>query len=156
MTTPPSLVDLFIEEVFALEDSGLGDRTFSQAAVDALGAALRRYADGLDVPPLDINSRQPVVYYLRRPEDGAVKIGWSEFLLTRYGRFSALARAFPGLELLAWEAGGLPEERERHEQFHHHRMNYLRDEWFRPGPDLLAHIAALRGIGQLQQPEVSA
>ncbi len=156
MTTPPSLVDIFIEEAFGLEDAGLGGRTFSQAAVDALGAAIRRYAAGLDVPALDLDHKQSVVYYLRRPEDGAIKIGWSTYLVGSFGRFSKLARSFPGLELLAWEAGGLPEERERHREFDHHRMNYPRDEWFRPGPDLLAHIAALREIGQLQQSEVPA
>jgi hypothetical protein len=143
-----SLVDLFTEEALAVEDAGLDGRTFSQAAVDALGAALRRYAAAVDVPALDIERKQSIVYYLRRPDDGAIKIGWSTFLLVQFGRFDKLARTFPGLELLAWEAGGLPEERERHREFHHHRMNYLRDEWFRPGPDLLAHIAALRGIGQ--------
>lgn len=85
-----------------------------------------------------------VVYYVQHC-DGLVKIGWSvQFAV----RIKALRRQFDGaVEVLAVEPGDGPRERQRHRQFAHLRVvdlpGWWGTEWFRPGADLMGHVASL-------------
>ena len=75
------------------------------------------------------------VYYAQL--NGAIKIGISNQVGLRVAALKA--------ELLAAEPARLPygtaDERRRHAQFAHLRLD---GEWFKPGPDLMAHIDSLR------------
>ncbi|WP_405461622.1 hypothetical protein OG786_29345 [Streptomyces sp. NBC_00101] len=89
----------------------------------------RRFGSALRSPQR-ISRHRPVVYYMER--GGLIKIGTSTRLRHRSKELDA--------EVLAAEPGSNPEEKRRQRQFehlHHHL------EWFLPGEDLLAHIAAL-------------
>lgn len=81
----------------------------------------------------------PLVYYIRRAPDRAIKIGWSADLGSRVAHLRAEHGA---LDVLATEPGAGDVEDERHQQF---RSAALGREWFRPVPDLLMHIAGLNG-----------
>ncbi len=72
-----------------------------------------------------------VVYYLRYAD--RIKIGTS-------GRPRQRVAAIRHDELLAFELGGRSLEQQRHRQFAALREG---GEWFRAGPELLKHIAAL-------------
>jgi hypothetical protein len=74
-----------------------------------------------------------VVYYLRRND--LIKIGWS-------GNLKARMRALRPDELLAVEPGCMHIETGRHHQFAEYRLpsGPDGDEWFRPAPELTAHI----------------
>jgi helix-turn-helix protein len=76
--------------------------------------------------------RRPVVYYLRFGD--RIKIGTTVGLTARLSNI-------PHNELLATEPGGSDVETARHRQFAALRIYR---EWFRPGPVLVDHIAALR------------
>lgn len=77
-----------------------------------------------------------VVYYVRHEGATAIKIGYTGGLLLRLKNMgSNLA------EVLAVEPGGPDLEQSRHEQF---AVLRIISEYFRPGPDLLAHINELR------------
>jgi hypothetical protein len=80
------------------------------------------------VPP-----RVDVVYYLRFAD--RIKIGTSGNPRQRLAQLKHD-------ELLAFERGTRATEQRRHAQFANAR--YARTEWFRPSPELLAHIASLR------------
>lgn len=82
----------------------------------------------------------PCVYYAER--NGRIKIGTTGNLPRRlYG----LHWPMP----LAVEPGSFDVERERHDQFAGLRIDQA-SEWFRPGADLLAHIATLNGAEPLE------
>lgn len=75
-----------------------------------------------------------VVYYIR--VDTLIKIGYS-------GRVYARMKAYPPhAVLLATEPGNPDLERRRHNQFNRHLA--AGREWFRPSPELIAHINSLR------------
>jgi hypothetical protein len=80
--------------------------------------------------------RNSDVYYVQR-SDGLIKIGYSSQLGSRLG---SLRLAHGPLTLLATHKGGRPAEDAQHEQFREHRVV---GEWFRPVPELLAHIARI-------------
>jgi len=80
-----------------------------------------------------------LVYYLRRA-DGSIKIGTSGNVLSRA---SALARDHGPLHLMAAHVGGREQERALHVQFGALRIS-PREEWFRPGLELLEHIRKTR------------
>ncbi|MFB6776512.1 hypothetical protein ACFCX0_03565 [Streptomyces sp. NPDC056352] len=91
----------------------------------------RRFGNAI-APPPKISRHRPVVYYMQRERGGLIKIGTSTRLRKRSQELDA--------EVLAAEPGSEPEERQRQRQFkhlHHHH------EWFRPGDDLMAHMAEL-------------
>lgn len=73
------------------------------------------------------------VYYVR--VGNLIKIGTTGNLRQRLNAYP------PGSELLASEPGGTDLEARRHRQFRH--LLAARNEWFRPGGDLMDHIAAL-------------
>lgn len=73
------------------------------------------------------------VYYVQVGD--LIKIGTTTQLARR------LANYPPGAKLLATEPGGYVVEGRRHRQFRH--LLAERNEWFRPGPELLDHIGAL-------------
>lgn len=78
-------------------------------------------------------ARPGTVYYLRA--GNLVKIGHTTDLKSRLGRYP------PDAELLGTEVGDESLEARRHEQFAD--LLSFRREWFRPGPELLAHVRAL-------------
>jgi hypothetical protein len=74
----------------------------------------------------------PLIYFARR--DRLIKIGWSSQL---YKRMKAV-QAKP----LATEPGDIVRERQLHRRFAH--LLAQGNEWFHPGPDLIAYINDLR------------
>lgn len=83
-------------------------------------------------PPLEFDVPS-VVYYGQQGE--RIKIGTSTQVDERCRELK--------VTLLATEPGSYAEEAERHKRFAHLR---IKGEWFRPGPDLLAHIATLTEV----------
>lgn len=84
---------------------------------------------------IELAERTSCIYYVRVGE--YIKIGTAMDLRTRL-------RAYPpGSQLLASEPGSYQKEAERLAEF----GEYLaaRKEWFRPGPRLMEHIAAIQG-----------
>jgi len=79
------------------------------------------------------NTRRHQIYYVRIGE--LIKIGTTANLQRRISQYP------PNSELLAQEPGGEDMESRRHAQFRH--LLTHRKEWFRPGPDLMDHIAKL-------------
>jgi len=75
-----------------------------------------------------------VVYYIRVGK--YIKIGTTRNVDQRLKQYP------PGSKLLVTEPGSYTREAERHEQF----ADYLaeRNEWFRPAPELMAHIKNLQ------------
>lgn len=80
------------------------------------------------------NTPQHRVYYLRVGE--LIKIG-----TTKRNLKDRIAAYPPNSALLAVERGGEELEARRHRQFHH--LLAERKEWFRPGAELMEHIAGL-------------
>ncbi len=93
---------------------------------------------------VDVSAR--VVYYIRRASDGAIKIGRSRSNL-RY-RLNQLSKDYGALAVLALETDTGITESARHYQFRALRLPHQGHgggtEWFRPGSDLLAHIATMQ------------
>ncbi len=79
-----------------------------------------------------------VVYYLRRPSDGAVKIGTSSEFFRRHRN---LARQHGELQVLLTHCGAYEREHELHQRFADLR---LEGEWFAPGAELLSWIISVR------------
>lgn len=77
--------------------------------------------------------RQGHVYFLSFA--GLIKIGFSQDVAMRLA-------SVPHDELLATMPGTMRDEKELLERFAHLRH---KGEWFKPGPDLMAHIASLKG-----------
>lgn len=88
-----------------------------------------------------------VVYYAQRATDDAIKIGYTEVRVS--ARMITLRRSFGSIRLLATEPGGQELETRRHREFFRWwippgRSNgHGRTEWFRPVPELLAHVSRL-------------
>jgi hypothetical protein len=82
----------------------------------------------------ETNNAQCRVYYIQVGD--LIKIGY-----TARSVKDRLRAYPPGSELLAVERGGTTVEAQRHHQFRH--LLAERKEWFRPGADLLDHIATL-------------
>lgn len=82
---------------------------------------------------LRIEATRSVVYYARC--GALIKIGTTRNMAAR-------KRAIKADEILAVENGSFDLEHRRHDQFAHLRTS-PRNELFRPGADLLAHIATL-------------
>jgi len=80
----------------------------------------------------------PVVYYVQLAED-RIKIGTTIHLATRMDRYRLVSKD----QVLAAEPGGQRLEKKRHYQFGHLRIHTHRED-FRPGADLMDHIAAIR------------
>jgi hypothetical protein len=78
-----------------------------------------------------VNSPKHRVYYVRVGD--MIKIGMTANVRQRVASYP------PGSELLAIEAGGEDLEGRRLRQFSHLLVG--RNEWFRPAPELMAHIA---------------
>lgn len=81
---------------------------------------------------------QSLVYYVRLPGD-RIKIGTTTNLTARLVGLRVKAS-----EVLATEPGNEVRERLRHKQFRHLRIGGPRTEDFRPAPELLSHIDAVR------------
>lgn len=81
-----------------------------------------------------IRAERTVVYYARIGTQ--IKIGRTVHLAARM-------KALGANELLATEPGDFDLETQRHREFAHLKIDDGRKDYFRPGPDLLAHIAAL-------------
>lgn len=98
-------------------------------AIAARTEALRREHDRA------MREREKVapVYYVRRA-DGLIKIGWTGQLARR---LTTLTREHGPIELLATHPGGRDVEQRQHARFRDARVE---GEWFRPTPELLAHI----------------
>ena len=80
------------------------------------------------------------VYYIERPADGLIKIGFS---IRPAVRLEGLGGRADALRLLAIELGGREVEYLRHRQFERLRVV---GEWFTPGPALLRHIQRLQAV----------
>lgn len=116
----------------ASTNTGVEETTTALGMVRTYGMRASRWRE-LD---LSANDNRPRVYYIRL--GGLIKIGTSSDLLARLRKYPPMA------ELLAVEAGGRDVEGQRHEQFAHLRQFRKNSEWFKSGPDLEDHIAALR------------
>lgn len=81
-------------------------------------------------------AREATVYYVQRT-DGLIKIGFSS---VPRQRIVNLRREHGPLEVLATHKGGRDAEQVQHRRFDHLRVT---GEWFRPEPDLLAHIGRI-------------
>jgi hypothetical protein len=76
-----------------------------------------------------------VIYFIRRPDDGSIKIGTTELLSARLGQLKA---QHPGdLTVLGVISGSYADERALHDRFAHLRGD---GEWFRAGDDLMEFI----------------
>jgi hypothetical protein len=80
-----------------------------------------------------------VIYFIRCPDAGAIKIGTAYGILARaFARLSTMQSGCPlDLELVAVIDGGGREEAELHQRFAALR---IRGEWFRYEGDLKAHV----------------
>jgi hypothetical protein len=88
----------------------------------AIDCTLQNYYDWKD---------KPFLYFLKRREDGLVKIGWSQDITQR---LSALWQQHGPLEILAIIPGGPAAEKAIHEWYAALRIE---GEWFEPGEDLM-------------------
>lgn len=81
-------------------------------------------------------SDKTAVYFIRRGEDGPIKIGVSVRPNIRLGELQVGSPE--DLTLLGVIPGDFDTERSLHRQFRH---LHLRGEWYAPHPDLMAFIA---------------
>jgi len=84
-------------------------------------------------------STRSLIYYVRIPITGQVKIGVTTNVRHRLSQFATI---MDDIELLAVELGGRTKEQRRHRDFEKYRIPGT--ERFLPGPELLRHIDALR------------
>lgn len=80
------------------------------------------------------------IYFLRAPS-GEIKIGTAVNVKRRLMDYTTYAPA--NYELLAIIPGGYALENELHRAF---RFCHIRGEWFRPAPELIQRIEALRAV----------
>jgi len=81
----------------------------------------------------------PVVYFIRTKRD-LIKIGFTTDIATRHSTFGSFD------QILALQAGTIADEKALHVRFS--ELLADRNEYFRPGPDLLAYINTIRsGMG---------
>lgn len=92
-----------------------------------------------------MNGWPSVVYYLQLGE--LIKIGRTTRLIPRIRQYPPTAR------LLAVEPGADAVEQRRKEQFVH--LLAARNEWFRLGPELMAHVGQLAADGLPPAPRAS-
>jgi Meiotically Up-regulated Gene 113 (MUG113) protein len=78
------------------------------------------------------------VYFIRRPSDGRIKIGYTNNVRNRLNDLRG--QHGERLEILAREPGGKSRESVLHNQFSEHRR---RGEWFDAAPELLAYVDEL-------------
>ncbi len=84
------------------------------------------------------------VYFIRRGEDGPIKIGWSRSPVGRMAQLQTGQEV--QLHLLAMAPGGSREESELHRRFASSRMV---GEWFKATPMLCAYVRQVRSQGVL-------
>lgn len=79
-----------------------------------------------------------MLYFLKHPETGLIKIGTT---VSYKSRLSDLIRQYGDLELLGIMTGSYEDEKRLHEQFAHLRSHELDGrEWFKPEKELLSYI----------------
>lgn len=78
------------------------------------------------------------VYFVRAGANGPIKIGFAEDVVARMRTIQA--HNHEPIELLATTPGGARLEALMHQRFAADRIHH---EWFRPSPELLAHISEL-------------
>ncbi len=95
----------------------------------------------LEKPPkvrIPRRDRPSFVYFIQCESTSLIKVG---FASDPWQRLSSLQVGSPTrLELLAWQEGTRQDETKLHEQFAGYRV---RGEWFKPGPEVMAHIAKI-------------
>lgn len=108
---------------------------------DAVRAHFRRNARGLSGLPVKSlpGARIDCVYYIAAC--GRIKIGKSENVQKRLAEIQTPEAP----ELLGIEPGYSEVEAERHREFGHLRVY---GEWFMPGPELMAQVIKVRGLGR--------
>jgi hypothetical protein len=86
-----------------------------------------------------------MIYFLRHPEKGYIKIGKTINYATRLSQLIAL---YGDLELLGLMAGYTKQEKALHRQFMHLHVTRtgLGTEWFRPEKDLMIYIKKNSGL----------
>lgn len=115
----------------AIRSMDITSELLDKVAPPADGAALRvGVGHAVDQAP---GYGPEIVYYVRR--DRLVKIGTSAGIVKRMA-------ALRPVEILAFEPGGRELEALRHKAFRRHRRT---GEWFDMAPELMAHIAEVRG-----------
>jgi len=87
----------------------------------------------------EVADRLRSVYFVRRASDGAVKIGFSEDIVTRIARIGLDEKC--AVEMLAVTPGGVHLETMLHHRFHDDRIS---GEWFRESPALIAEIDRIK------------
>lgn len=92
---------------------------------------------------LRVEDRASVVYFIRSPMTGLIKIGTTRRLQTRLGDLCRAAGH--DVELLASMPGSVEEEYALHQRFAKHRE---RGEWFRASEELAALIGSICGDGR--------
>ncbi len=97
------------------------------------------WADRVFGPAADESSEPPesLVYFIQCGDHGPVKIGFTRSLGARIGQLQR--DQSERLRVLAATPGTFQTERTTHARFAHLRID---GEWFRPEPELLAHIAS--------------
>jgi hypothetical protein len=101
-----------------------GERILDESVPPEAGAATYRRHECQPAP--ECNPREPVIVYLARRSDGAVKIGSTGDL---DARLAGLRRQWGRVTLVHTEPGGLARERELQSQFARDRLT-PRGEWF--------------------------
>jgi hypothetical protein len=83
------------------------------------------------------------IYFIQLGSSGPIKIGYASRLKARVAQLQTASHE--PLTVLAAIPGGFGKERELHSQFANLRLH---GEWFRPEPELLAHIGELATEGE--------
>jgi hypothetical protein len=78
-----------------------------------------------------------MIYFVRRPSDGFIKIGFSDNMHVRMVDFRV--KLGKGATLLGMVEGGLSTEREIHARFNDHRIDPVA-EWFYPADEIVDFI----------------
>ena len=133
--------------IYQLTDERDGDRFRSTG----IYAAFLEEEGDRPLPKLNWVPPPPLIYYVRREQ--WVKIGTTSNLskrmadLARGGVTIPVGMTLGPVELLASHLGDVAEEKALHARFAEHRVA---GEWFHPAPDLLAHIASVHRMPNMQ------